>query len=583
MSFTLRNLFSEEDGEPGTEWGGVEAEPGSREDLSASAPVEKVAGQAYLVSELLPFIPPAIAASRGIPMEKEIHIPFAVEGSTDVKLSVVCQLCPELFDAEITPLNDSLITLPAKLGAAQPVSKAPSSIFDSPGTPFGAPGFSAPGSSVVSTSAKTPVETKAETEASPAKPGDNPFWSPEPNDAVPAKIEKKAEPSPDKVMPSGFSDALPVEAKQKDEGSSFSDAPAQKSESPPALPAPMSGFSSPAPSPGKNPFGDAPSPKAESKEASFSENPFESTEGFATLFSKQAEDDADIPFPGGGDDESTWGAMFDSENEGENEEGPVSGLGEMMKQQDVSSRQDEERVVEAPPEPSPASPMPPFQGFSGAPAAESVDSAPVVPVSESASTPAPVKPATPEPVPAELEEKDDGEENTPFSSLRAPVENRALEDEDLQVEVEDLRPTVPNAASALPGEVDVSLKDLEFRAIFSSDDSFTLAKVARKVVALEGVNACALATPSKLVQASRNEQSRLGDEAREMVDAIRNLAQLTGLPEARSFTLKTDRGTVSLFLEGDCCVTINHQNSNFGPGVREKLTVIAQSIHKLEE
>jgi hypothetical protein len=171
-----------------------------------------------------------------------------------------------------------------------------------------------------------------------------------------------------------------------------------------------------------------------------------------------------------------------------------------------------------------------------------------------------------------------------FASLREPVSAQAVNEESLKVEVEDLQPAVPAAAvSSLPGEVDVSLKDLEFRAIFSSDDSFTLAKVARKVVALEGVNACALATPAKLVQASRNEQSRLGDEAREMVDAIRNLAKLTGLPEARSFTLKTDRGTVSLFLEGDCCVTINHQAPNFGPGVREKLILIAQSIYKLEE
>lgn len=581
MSFTLRNLFSEEDGDPGAEWGGVEAESGSRDGLSGEAPKSDPAGQIYQVSELLPFIPPAIAAGSGIPMEKEIRIPFAEEGSTDVKLSTVYEHCPELFDAEITPLNDSVITLPAKLGAAEPAAKPSSSIFDAPGTPFGNPGFGAPGAMTTT----APAEVAEAAEDSEEKPEDNPFWSPEPSEAVEAKIEKPEEPAAKEEMPSGFSDSLPAEAKQKDEGNAFGEGPAKKAEKPSDLPDPMAGFGTPASPPEKNPFGDGPPPKAESKDSPFAENPFESTEGFATLFSKQADEDADIPFPGSGSDDSTWGAMFDSDKEEkEASEASLSGLGEMMKQEDVSSRKAGEEVAEAPPEPSPAADSPQFQGFGAPPTPKEEPAVEPEPKAESAPAPAPpaekppkLDPVPAEPVPAEEEPKS-------FSTLREPVPSEPVEEENLKVEVEDLKPAAPAApSSGLPGEVDVSVKDLVFRAIFSSDDSFSLAKVARKVVALEGVNACALATPSKLVQASRNEQSRLGDEAREMVDAIRNLAKLTGLPEARSFTLKTDRGTVSLFLEGDCCVTINHQTPNFGPGVREKLILIAQSIHKLEE
>ena len=132
-------------------------------------------------------------------------------------------------------------------------------------------------------------------------------------------------------------------------------------------------------------------------------------------------------------------------------------------------------------------------------------------------------------------------------------------------------------------ESDESLRDLEFRAIFSTDESFTLSKVARRVISLTGIQGCALATPTRIVQASRSEKSRLGDEAKEMIDTIRNLAKLTGLPEARSFTLHTDRGTVSIFLEGDCCLTVNHDSGSFEPGVKEKLILIARSIHKLTE
>jgi hypothetical protein len=136
---------------------------------------------------------------------------------------------------------------------------------------------------------------------------------------------------------------------------------------------------------------------------------------------------------------------------------------------------------------------------------------------------------------------------------------------------------------AMQEDSDISLRDLELRAIFSTDENFTLSAVAKKVVGLEGIEGCALATKTKLVQASKTEQSRLGSEAREMIGTIRNLAKLTGLPEARSFTLHADRGTVSIFLEGDCCVTVNHSSSEFRPGVKEKLILIARSIHKLED
>ncbi|MEQ1841441.1 MAG: hypothetical protein ABL994_13615, partial [Verrucomicrobiales bacterium] len=104
-----------------------------------------------------------------------------------------------------------------------------------------------------------------------------------------------------------------------------------------------------------------------------------------------------------------------------------------------------------------------------------------------------------------------------------------------------------------------------------------------RVVGLPGISSCALSTPGKLVQASRSEESRIGNEAREMVTTLRNLAKLTGLPEARTFTLHTDRGIVSLFLEGECCVTVHHESATFPPGVREKLILVARSLINLED
>jgi hypothetical protein len=140
-------------------------------------------------------------------------------------------------------------------------------------------------------------------------------------------------------------------------------------------------------------------------------------------------------------------------------------------------------------------------------------------------------------------------------------------------------PSAPSNASANDDE----LRDLELRAIFSTSEVFTFSKVARKVVGLPGINSCSLSSPGKLVQASRREENRLGNEARDMVATLRSLAKLTGLPEARTFTLQTDRGIVSLFLEGDCCVTVHHDSNTFQPGVREKLILVARSLVKLRE
>ena len=127
------------------------------------------------------------------------------------------------------------------------------------------------------------------------------------------------------------------------------------------------------------------------------------------------------------------------------------------------------------------------------------------------------------------------------------------------------------------------MPDLEMRAIFSSSDSFTLSRVARKIVELPDMMGCALATPVRLVQASRSEESWLGDESQGTIQSVKNLAKLTGLPDTKSFTLQSDRGIVSLFMEDSCCLIVRHNAPEFGPGIREKLILIARTMHKLND
>lgn len=552
MSFILRDLFSEDDEDSQAEWSDSDMETGSRESAPPNSSPPPVEGETYLVSELLPFIPPAIVASEGIPMEKEIIIPLEESGSTDVRLSTIFQSCPELFDAEITPLNDSTVTLPAKMGNPEETSKVGTSPFDAPATPFGAPGFGLPDA--------------AEADAAAGDPKDNPFWSPE-SDSGPVEGFSSLEmPGADSAIPSGFSDSSPAEVLQKKEEPE-EEAPLPEKKSAKTSEAPMGGFEPASPPKSGNAFESPAEMAPPAEKTGFSENPFDSTESFSTLFSKKAEEDADLPFPSTGGDDATWGAMFETDAD-ETSEGAqkseFSGFGDMMKQEGASGEAtvpeatiapEEDAIEEGPPEPAPKEEIPSGPPASGLSGVSTRDKTPVPPEKEPASFP----------------------EEKVYNTLRET--SPASQDATVKVEEEKLAPMAP----AMPGEMEVSVRDLEFRALFSSDETFSLAKVAREVVAFEGVCACALATPAKLVQASQNEQSRLGDEAREMVDAIRNLAKLTGLPEARAFTLQTDRGTVSLFLEGDCCVTVNHLPTGFGPGVREKLILIARNIHKLQE
>jgi len=377
----------------------------------------------------------------------------------------------------------------------------------------------------------------------------------------------------------------------------------------------------------------------EEKSAVFSDNPFESKHGFTTLFSKGAAADSGIPFPTAPiagekleEPQGVWGTMFHggaSGSAGAKLESPdnvsappvFEGFGSMISK--ASEVQESspwgsfsapfagdspfESVpdVQAPvPQPLPEPVSGKGQGkefavFEPFPVPVEPEAAPLVKkaVPEVSWT---IEPGTAKPEPSpRIEEPAPSpvgngaaspvKEATGFTSVRSQVDVPPAQSVPEVVapapfalkEVAEVAPaSVSSAPSADQG---FDLRDLELKAIFSTSESFTLSKVARRVVGLPGISSCALSTPGKLVQASRSEESRIGNEAREMVTTLRNLAKLTGLPEARTFTLHTDRGIVSLFLEDECCVTVHHESAAFPPGVREKLILVARSLINLEE
>ncbi|MCB1231765.1 MAG: hypothetical protein KDN19_15965, partial [Verrucomicrobiae bacterium] len=67
----------------------------------------------YSVREILPFLPPSLVSQDHLPLDKSVPVPLPAEG-TEVKLSTIQSVCPEIFATEITPLNDSEVTLPQR-------------------------------------------------------------------------------------------------------------------------------------------------------------------------------------------------------------------------------------------------------------------------------------------------------------------------------------------------------------------------------------------------------------------------------------------------------------------------------------
>lgn len=691
MSFSFRNIFSPDDSEseaaaaekgPGgfSAPGGV---PAARGGLSGAGPTGGHA-QSFLVSELLPYIPKAIAAQSGIPMSKELKVPVPADGSLDVRLSTLYQICPELFAAEITPLNDSVVTLPPRLGATPETSALSDAVFS----------WSSPPSAK-----ENPFSSPAKENLSPAESAaaGNSFSAP----GTPPAIEAPK-------LAGGFDAPMSLE-------SIGGVAPTPGA-------APAHGFSGVfQASPGKGGGGKADGP---------ARNPFEGSADFATLFSKQAEVDSRIPYPHSNaaaaagapvsstEPEGVWGAMFSGSGFGDDSDQEVvgsgtapfenigkllnlgktnppdpvpsfgavpgepafSGLGPGAKTPPATPKS--ETVAElafaagfsafapasadeptegspaaasssaplagfhgSPVDPEPSAPamspaFSPFAAFQGPPPHPVIETAPApvfapasrpmaepqsatvpeAPVGEdrfpqsqafgtpdSGSAPVPGPAAMPVPFASPHEKKPGDVPVSSFTSFtpafahplaspaagvagpyQAPVvpeiHEETIAEGALPVTAGDAPVATPTAPPAPPAPSDAEeLRDLELRAIFSTSESFTFSMVARRVVALPGINSCSLSAPGKLIQASRREETRLGNEARDMVATLRSLAKLTGLPEARTFTLQTDRGIVSLFLEGDCCVTVHHDSAAFPPGVREKLILVARSLAKLRE
>ena len=687
MSFSFRNLFSQDES-------GNPAESRTKRDDSESS---SIGIEGYQVSELLPFIPPAIAAEKiEIPMETTVIVPLPENGSGDVRLSTIYQSCPALFAAEITPLNDSVINLPVKNnGAPPPLS----------GNPFG----DATGNgeeNQIAANQTTKIMTKKDAQPASTESGEQPVYGFPPGADPESNPFAEHEPDSSSSVENPFSEDTGDPAVDSD-----SAIPAESSEDP-VTSAPKSE----AVEASLNPFGDSDSngdgKPNEAMVTPFSEKveedeqipaPFIPSEGsppgqplfegtpdneaeyvgpppeaegspFASL--EAADDDDEQPFESfipvhmqepeapatepqdqaqaqpqaqATDSQSMFSPLNQSKEpvfpgtppaapqEAPSSEaiqqgttGDSTGYNATAVAEAFSLEDGKESVAEEPPEtgveiknkkgeaddPKPElnSESPSSPPAVETPATESspeIESAaaPLQDIalpSQAAPEPAPLSPLeTPSPADTNREplspsspspEPEPGatsktpamvQPTTPASQPGPPSDPAtatatAPASQSAPATRSDQKPSSPVAASgntpARPG-----MRDIELRAVFSTDEGFTLKKVSEKVAAMDGVVSCAIVCSKGVIEDFDRPENSIGEKIQKMADHVRSLSTVTGVDGASYFTLHMDEVIMSFFFGEERILGVKHAPEAFQPGTREKLVLVARAIDSLEE
>jgi hypothetical protein len=168
-----------------------------------------------------------------------------------------------------------------------------------------------------------------------------------------------------------------------------------------------------------------------------------------------------------------------------------------------------------------------------------------------------------------------GEQTGFFEELGATVGSGAV------TEPKTTAPTAPTAAPVAPAQPggEQGLRDIELRAVFGTNEPFTYLRVADLTASLPGITAAAIVAPGFTAQSPRNrEAGELAIQASTLILGVREIARISGMPNAETFTLHTDQGVLSIFLHGDFCLTVRHTTGQFDPGVREKLILVARGL-----
>lgn len=128
------------------------------------------------------------------------------------------------------------------------------------------------------------------------------------------------------------------------------------------------------------------------------------------------------------------------------------------------------------------------------------------------------------------------------------------------------------------------MKDIELRAVLGGADAFSYQVVLEKLCGWDGINGAAILGGGSLKAARANatEDSKLAEQAPSIYRKVRDLANDLGFEFSQTFTMRTGRGVISFFADGESCLSVLHNESEFEPGVRERLALVARGVAQLE-
>ena len=249
--------------------------------------------------------------------------------------------------------------------------------------------------------------------------------------------------------------------------------------------------------------------------------------------------------------------------------------------------------VEEPPheEAKPASPVAPAAEIPPAPPQQQMESAP----------PQPPAPAPQQQQTLPVEQPPQAISTEPVPAAQQPI--AAPEASPAQVPQQPAQQAMPAPAAAQPSQPPrqqgVSMTsagrgglgfqgpsiDLELRALFGGSDPFTPESALHCASQLHGVVGCVLFIRGGEVCAQSLPQSaerpHLAQQMPGIFDKVSALAADLGFTTTETFTLHTGHGVLSFFGEGELCLGVLHEESEFDPGIREKLVLVARGIARL--
>lgn len=125
------------------------------------------------------------------------------------------------------------------------------------------------------------------------------------------------------------------------------------------------------------------------------------------------------------------------------------------------------------------------------------------------------------------------------------------------------------------------IRQLTLRAVLGTDQVLTPQEIVDRCAGLAGLKACALFRQDNALVSQGMDPGTAASfrtSAGQTRDSLLALADSLGLGSGGNFTLRTDHGVRSFFLEPGLCLAVWHDQPAFTPGTREKLILIAQEI-----